>query len=184
MTETTKPIEAARKPLYATVGVGEAAVQTLSDVAVEARARVTTLTADVQEQFEALRERFTGLQSSLPDDVAELRTKLTAEELRKIADEYRTIAIDRYSEFAERGEGAIERLRTRPAIEERIEKAEDLYTKAVEAAEEALGTVSERTRTIGEQAAKLANRVAGRAEDTADAAADKVDAATEALPTV
>ncbi|MBJ8345225.1 hypothetical protein [Antrihabitans sp. YC2-6] len=179
---TTKVIENVRKPIYATVGVSDAAVQAVSDIAVkvreraerangevsgrveEARTRLSTLTADVQEQFESLRERLSELQSSLPDDVAELRSKLTADEIKKLADEYRTVAVDRYAEYAQRGEGTVERLRTRPA-----------YTTTVARTEEALGKVSERTRTVGEQAAKIVERFAGRVEETADTVADKIE---------
>ncbi len=191
-----------KKPIYATVGAGDVVVQAVADVVAqvrtraentstdvsgrveEARERIAAVPADIQEQVTALRERLAGLPSELPEDLAELREKFTVEELRRVAEAYLKVATDLYADLAERGESTVERLRTQPAVSDRIERAEGIYNEAVNRTTEALGLVSDRTRTAGDQAVKFANKVAGRAEETADAVAEEVEeAATEVKKT-
>jgi heparin binding hemagglutinin HbhA len=154
LTETThKTIVNVKKPLYATVGVGDVAVAAVADVVgkvceraqttrtdvsgrvEEARERFAARTTGARERVETLSKRVTGLGSELPE-WAELREKFTVEELRKVAEEYRTGAVDRYADLAERGEETLDR-------------------------------VSERARSVGERAAKLAGRGTGRVEEEA-----------------
>lgn len=181
------------KPLYATVGATDLAIQAVAEVVAkvreraentstdvsgrvdEARERFSTIPADVQDQIDALRDRLAGLPAELPDELAELREKFTVDELRRVADSYLKVAVDLYADLAERGEGAVERLRTKPSVDARIEKAEGFYSDAVSLTEEALGKVSERTRAVGEQAVKFAGRASTKAEEAADDAADTVD---------
>ncbi|WP_019932525.1 hypothetical protein [Nocardia sp. BMG111209] len=172
MTETITP--SVTKSLYATVGAGDALYAVVTEVVDkvrgraggtdvsgrvgEARERLSTLPADVQEQIEALRHR-------LPDDIAELRekynpaklssaetrSKLTAElndrfgpdELRKLADQYYQQLLGVYAELAERGEVTVGRLRATPGVEERIDQVEGVYNDVVHRAEGVLGKVSE-----------------------------------------
>ena len=168
------------KPLYATVGATDLAIQAVAEVVAkvreraentstdvsgrvdEARERFSTIPADVQDQIDALRDRLAGLPAELPDELAELREKFTVDELRRVADSYLKVAVDLYADLAERGEGAVERLRTKPSVDARIEKAEGFYSDAVSLTEEALGKVSERTRAVGEQAVKFAGRASTR----------------------
>lgn len=153
-----RAIETVKKPLYATVGAGDAAAQAVADVVAkvreraettstdvsgrveEARERFATLSTDVREQIETLRQRL-GLPSELPE-WAELREKFTVEELRKVAEEYRRGAADLYADLVERGEGAVERLRTRPGLEQRIERAEDTGDAAADKIDEAKAAVA------------------------------------------
>ncbi|TQC45150.1 heparin-binding hemagglutinin [Rhodococcus sp. WS4] len=162
MSESTdKTIENVKKPLYATVGAGDVAVQAAADVVAEvreraentgtdvsgwveeARERFASLPTDVQEQIEALRQRLAGLPSELPG-WAELREKFTVEELRKVAEEYLKGVVDLYADLAERGEGAVERLRTRPGVDERIERAEDAADTAADHVDEANAAVAKK----------------------------------------
>lgn len=90
MTEKTATVT---KPLFATVGAGDAIYAAVNDVVAdvrgrvvatdaktrveEARERIANVPADVQAQFDTLRDRISGLPSELPEDLAELREKFT-----------------------------------------------------------------------------------------------------------
>ncbi|MFQ6398413.1 heparin-binding hemagglutinin [Nocardia sp. KC 131] len=147
------------KPLFATVGAGDAvyaavidAVSQVRERAVtadvtgrveEARERFANVPADVQAQFETLRERLSGLPSELPEDLAELREKFTPEELRTLAEKYYARVLDLYADLAVRGEETVDRLRANHLVEDRIERVETLYTDAVSRAEDVFGKVND-----------------------------------------
>jgi|GEM_PF-4247686 len=186
MTEPT-----ATKPLYATVGAGDALYAAVNDLVgkvreraatadvtgrvEEARERLSNLPSDAQEQFEALRHRLTGLPSELPDDLAELREKLTPEELRKLVDQYYHQLVELYQDLAERGEETVERLRTNPSFGDRFDKVEGIYTDVVTRAEDVFGKVSE-------QARELLGTVEEAAETEPVVDAEVVGVTTEATP--
>ena len=69
----------------------------------------------------------------------------------------------------------IERLRSRPAIEEAAERAEEYIEQAVELTQDALGSVATQTRAVGERAAKFVG-VAGKGDAPAKKAAKKAPA--------
>ncbi|APE37440.1 heparin-binding hemagglutinin [Nocardia mangyaensis] len=178
MTEKTATVT---KPLFATVGAGDALYAAVNDVVADVRERVTTtdakarvdearerfanVPADVQAQFDTLRERLSGLPSELPEDLAELREKFTPEELRKIAEQYYRQALDIYADLAVRGEETVDRLRTNEAVDEQISRVESLYKDASARAEDALAKVTD---------------LIGRGKAEAEAAAEKVEAVVEA----
>lgn len=136
----SKVIDNVTRPLYATVGAGDAAVQAVADAVAEvrqraehtgtevsgwfedARERVGSLPTDVQERIEAFRQRLAGLPSDLSGR-AQVREAFTVEGLRNDYEEYRKGAVELYADLAERGAGAVERLRTRPGVDERTEPA-------------------------------------------------------------
>jgi heparin binding hemagglutinin HbhA len=159
-------VEELKTPLLAAVGAADLALATVneivatlreraeearSDAATRAEERRAKLTARVDET----RERLTKLQGDLPKDIGELRERLTADELRKVAEGYAEQAQSTYNKLVERGEAALERLRNQPAIEEVTERAEGYVDQAVELTQDALGTVASQTRAVGERAAKL-----------------------------
>ncbi|WP_280233704.1 heparin-binding hemagglutinin [Nocardia cyriacigeorgica] len=170
---------ATTKPLYATVGAGDAVYTAVLDAVTqvreraqsadvtgrvdEARERIANLPADVQGQFDSLRDRLSGLPSELPEDLAELREKFTPEELRKLAEQYYRQVVDLYADLAVRGEETVERLRANHLVEEQVGKVESLYKDATERAEDVLGRVND-----------LIGRSAKAVEDEADAAAEAV----------
>ncbi|MDO3648780.1 heparin-binding hemagglutinin [Nocardia mangyaensis] len=178
MTEKTATVT---KPLFATVGAGDALYAAVNDVVADVRERVTTtdakarveearerfanVPADVQAQFDSLRERLSGLPSELPEDLAELREKFTPEELRKIAEQYYRQALDIYADLAVRGEETVDRLRANEAVDEQISRVESLYKDASARAEDALAKVTD---------------LIGRGKAEAEAAAEKVEAVVEA----
>ncbi|MBV8178976.1 MAG: heparin-binding hemagglutinin, partial [Mycobacterium sp.] len=61
----------------------------------------------------------------------------------------------RYNELVERGEVALERLRSQAGFDDASARAEGYVDQAVELTQEALGTVASQTRAVGERAAKL-----------------------------
>lgn len=107
----------------------------------EARERIASLPADVQEQVDVLRKRLSGLPAELPDDIAELRERFTPEEVRKLADQYYRQLVDLYSDLADRGSETVERLRGNPSFEERFEQVETVYSDVVTRAEDIFGRV-------------------------------------------
>ncbi|MFD4353886.1 heparin-binding hemagglutinin [Nocardia sp. NPDC058519] len=178
MTEKTATVT---KPLFATVGAGDAIYAAVNDVVAdvrgrvgatdakarveEARERIANVPADVQAQFDTLRDRISGLPSELPEDLAELREKFTPEELRKLAEQYYRQALDIYADLAVRGEETVDRLRANQAVDEQIGRVETLYKDASARAEDALTKV---------------NDLLGRGKAEVEAVADEVEAVVEA----
>jgi len=109
---------------------------------------------DAEARVEESR-RLTKLQEVLPTQFGELRDRLTSDELRKVAESYAEAAQTRYNNLVERGEAALERLRSTNALEEGRERVERYSDQAVELTQEALGNVASQTRAVGERATKL-----------------------------
>ncbi|NKY89019.1 heparin-binding hemagglutinin [Nocardia veterana] len=184
----TQPNVTVTKPIYATVGAGDALYAAVNDIVdrvrdraatvdvnarvEEARERLSNLPADVQDQIETLRGRLSGLPSELPDDLAELREKFTPEELRKLVDQYYRQLVDLYSDLAVRGEETVDRLRSNPGFDERFDKVEGIYSDVVTRAEDVLNKVSGQARGL-----------LGKAADEAEQAAAVVDAEVVAVTT-
>jgi heparin binding hemagglutinin HbhA len=159
-------IEELKAPLLAAVGAADLALATVNEIVAtlreraeeartEASARAEGRRAKLTEAVDETRDRITKLQEDLPKEIGELREKLTSDELRKVAETYAEQAQSTYSKLIERGEAAIERLRTQPALEEAAERAEGYVDTAVELTQDALGAVASQTRAVGERAAKL-----------------------------
>ncbi|WP_099023687.1 heparin-binding hemagglutinin [Mycolicibacterium palauense] len=167
MAENTNPtIEDLKAPLLAAVGAADLALATVNEIVATLRERAEDARADAsaraEERRSALntrvddaRDRLTKLQEDLPKQFGELQDKLTADELRKVAEEYADAAQSTYSKLVERGEAAIERLRSQPALGDAADRAEGYVEQAVELTQDALGNVASQTRAVGERAAKL-----------------------------
>lgn len=166
--------EAARTPLLAVLGAGDAAVTAVTKAIVDAQARTRAQADEVQARFAALPK------------------KLTAEEARKAAADARVQAEAAYAGFAERGEKAWGKLRTRPQVQQTIARIEN-YTEmldarvdafvedAHDAAEKALAVVTRQTRSTGEKVARTTQKVAGEAaEELTDVSGDVAERLTEA----
>ncbi len=177
---TVPTVDDLKAPLLAAVGAADLALATVNEIvgtlrerAEEARTDATTraeerrarLTARVDEA----RDRLAKLQDGLPNQLGELRDRLTADELRKVAEEYAETAQNTYTKLVERGEQALERLRSsQPRLDEAAGRAEGYIDQAVELTQEALGTVASQTRAVGERAAKLVGvELPGKVEDAA-----------------
>src|ERR1700757_10368 len=153
-TETTN-IEDLRAPLLAALGAADLALATVNDLIVNLRERAEETRTETRSRVEERRARLSKLQEDLPEQLTELRERFTAEELRKAAEGYVEAATSRYNELVERGEAALDRLRSQRPFEDASARAPAPVDQAVELTQEALGTVASQTRAVGERAAKL-----------------------------
>src|ERR1700755_2278506 len=107
-----------RAPLPAAVGAADLALERVNEIVATLRERAGEARTDTQARVEESRARLTKLQEDLPTQVGELRDRLTSDELRRVAESYAEAAQTRYNSLVERGEAALERLRSQPAIVE------------------------------------------------------------------
>jgi heparin binding hemagglutinin HbhA len=148
-------IDDLRAPLLAALGAADLALATVNDLIVDLRERAEETRTETRSRVEDRRARLSKLQDDLPDRLTELRDKFTPEELRKAAEGYLEAATSRYNELVERGEAALDRIRSQSAFEDASQRAQASVDQAVELTQEALGTVASQTRAVGERAAKL-----------------------------
>ena len=148
-------IDDLRAPLLAALGAADLALATVNDLILNLRERAEETRTETRTRVEERRARLSKLQEDLPDQITELRERFTPEELRKAAEGYVEAATSRYNELVERGEAALDRLRSQRPFEDASARAQASVDQAVELTQEALGTVASQTRAVGERAAKL-----------------------------
>ncbi|MFF2557851.1 heparin-binding hemagglutinin [Nocardia sp. NPDC058058] len=192
MTEPTRTATVT-KPIYATVGAGDAIYASVLDTidkvrtraaaadvngrVEEARERFANLPADAKGQVDVVRQRIAALPSELPEDLAGLREKATPEELRKLVDQYYHQLLDLYADLAARGEETVEKIKTsNPVFEERFGQVESLYTDLVNQAQDVIGKVSDQVAPLLGGAKEAAAEV----EETVEA--EVVNVTTESEP--
>jgi heparin binding hemagglutinin HbhA len=144
-----------KAPLLAAVGAADLALERVNEIVATLRERAGEARSDAGARVEESRARLTKLQEDLPTQFGDLRERLTSDELRKFAESYAEAAQTTYNKLVERGEVALERLRSTNALEEGRERVERYSDQAVELTQEALGNVASQTRAVGERAAKL-----------------------------
>src|SRR6201981_4242736 len=110
-------IEDLRAPLLAALGAADLALATVNDLIVNLRERAEETRTETRSRVEERRARLSKLQEDLPEQLTELRERFTAEELRKAAEGYVEAATSRYNELVERGEAALERLRSQAGFD-------------------------------------------------------------------
>ena len=175
-TDTTN-IEDLRAPLLAALGAADLALATVNDLIVNLRERAEETRTETRSRVEERRARLSKLQEDLPEQLTELRERFTPEELRKAAEGYVDAATNRYNELVERGEAALDRLRSQRPFEDASARAQASVDQAVELTQEALGTVASQTRAVGERAAKLVGiELPKKAESAKKATAKKAPA--------
>jgi heparin binding hemagglutinin HbhA len=148
-------IEDLKAPLLAAVGAADLALATVNEIVATLRERAGDARSDAEARVEEARANLNKLQEDLPSQVGEIRERLNADELRKAAEGYADNATTTYNRLVERGEEALTRLRSQPAIEDAANRVESVTDQAVELTQDALGTVATQTRAVGERAAKL-----------------------------
>ena len=144
-----------KAPLLAAVGAADLALERVNEIVAALRERADDARNDAGSRVEETRARVSKLQEELPTQFGDLRERLSSDELRKFAETYAEAAQTSYNKLVERGEAAIERLRSQPALEEAAGRVERYSDQAVELTQEALGNVATQTRAVGERAAKL-----------------------------
>ena len=153
MAENTNNIDDLKAPLLAALGAADLALATVNELISNLLERADETRAETRSRVKERRARLTKLQEDLPEHLTDLRERFTPEELRKAAEGYLEAATARYNELVERGEVALERLRSQAGTDETL--AESYVGQAVELTQEALGTVAAQTRAVGERAAEL-----------------------------
>jgi len=162
--------EAARTPLLAVLGAGDAAVTVVTKAIVDAQTRRRAQADKVQAYVTALPQ------------------KLNADEARKTVAELREQAGTAYAGFAERGEKAWGKIRTQPQVKDAIARIESYTEKldarvdslvddAHDAAEKALAVVTRQTRSVGEKAALDTEKVADETAETVAEVAGRISEA-------
>lgn len=169
-------IEELRAPLLAALGAADLALATVNELLTGLRERAEDTRTDTRSRVEESRARLAKLGDELPEQFTELRERFTPEELRKAAEGYLDAATNRYNELVERGETALQRLRSQRPFEETTARAEGYVDQAVELTQEALGTVATQTRAVGERAAKLVGIELPKKAESVKAAAKKAPA--------
>ena len=144
-----------RAPLLAAVGAADLALERVNEIVATLRERAGEARTDAETRVEESRARLNRLQEDLPTQFGDLRERLNSDELRKFAETYADAAQTTYNKLVERGEAALERIRSTPALGEGRERVERYSDQAVELTQEALGNVASQTRAVGERAAKL-----------------------------
>jgi heparin binding hemagglutinin HbhA len=154
--KNTQPtVDDLKAPLLAAVGAADLALERVNEIVATLLERAGEARTDAETRVEESRARLTKLQEDLPSQFGDLRDRLSSEELRKFAESYAETAQTTYNKLVERGEVAIEKLRSAPALEEAAGRVETYTDQAVELTQEALGNVASQTRAVGERAAKL-----------------------------
>ncbi|OBI84038.1 heparin-binding hemagglutinin [Mycobacterium sp. E740] len=144
-----------KAPLLAAVGAADLALERVNEIVATLRERADDARTDSRTRVEETRARIDRLQEELPSQFGELRERLNSDELRKFAETYAEAATTTYNKLIERGEAALERLRSQPGFSEAAGRVEGYTDQAVELTQEALGNVAAQTRAVGERAAKL-----------------------------
>jgi len=154
--KNTQPtVDDLKAPLLAAVGAADLALERVNEIVATLLERAGEARTDAETRVEESRARLTKLQEDLPSQFGDLRDRLSSEELRKFAESYAETAQTTYNKLVERGEVAIEKLRSQPALEEAAGRVQTRTDQAVELTQEALGNVASQTRAVGERAAKL-----------------------------
>jgi heparin binding hemagglutinin HbhA len=154
--KNTQPtVDDLKAPLLAAVGAADLALERVNEIVATLRDRAGEARTDAETRVEESRARLTRLQEDLPTQFGDIRERLSSDELRKFAETYADAAQTTYNKLIERGEAAIERLRSQPALGEAAGRVESYTDQAVELTQEALGNVASQTRAVGERAAKL-----------------------------
>ena len=152
MAEKNQPtIDDLKTPLLAAVGAADLALEAVNELVATLREQAGEARTTASSRADEARGRLTKLQEDLPKRTEELRGRLTSDELRKVAEDYLEQVQTTYQNLVDRGEAALERLRTQPVLEQGRERVGNYR----ELTEEALGNVATQTRAVGERAAKL-----------------------------
>ncbi len=158
VSDATDPL---RQPALAVLGLGDVAVA----AAREAAERVQSGATEVQARVE-----------DLPAEVQELRTKLTAEDFRRLVDSYLAAVRSVYTDLIKRGESAYRDITSQPQVKQALNtvdqvssEIEDRLEGAVEGVrvrgESALAGVTKQTRSVGERAARTTQRFSAQAAE-------------------
>jgi heparin binding hemagglutinin HbhA len=164
--------EQARLPLYAALGAGDLATETVVTYAKKARGDTETnqaRVAELQARLAALPANMSHLPArlrtglhELSTELGEVRGRLETTDLSELVEGYRRALLDLYGRLAVRGERVYGQIAAQPQVQRavsRVGNAADTAEVRVErfvedaraVADEVLGRVTTRTRSAGEE---------------------------------
>ena len=173
-------VDPLRAPSLAVLGLGDVAFAAARDAAGRVQAGANEVQARVED---------------LPHELQELRSKLTAEDFKRLADSYVAAVRSVYTDLVRRGETAYTKIVAQPQVKQAMAtvdqvstelegRLEDTVEEVRVRGEKALAEVTKQTRSVGERAARTTQRVSGQAAETltevsAELASDIVEAGDE-----
>ena len=174
-------VDPLRAPGLAFLGLGDVAVAAARD----AVARLQAGVAEAQNRVE-----------ELPSELQDLRTRLSAEDFRRLADSYAAAVRSVYVDLVKRGETAYSKITSQPQVKQALDTVDQVSSEVegrlestVEEVrvrgEATLAEVTKQTRSVGERAARALQRgsveVADRISEASDELAEDIkEAGTEA----
>lgn len=155
-------IDPFRQPALAVLGLGDVAVAAARDAVTRVQAGATEVQARVED---------------LPAEVQELRSKLTAEDFRRLVDSYLAAVRSVYADLIKRGQSTYQDIKAQPQVKHALDtvdqvqgEIENRLEHAVEGVrvrgEGALAEVTKQTRSVGERAARATQRFSVQAAET------------------
>lgn len=158
-----------REPTLAMLGLGDIAVATARDAASKVSSGVSEAQTRVEE---------------LPSELNELRSKLTAEDFRRLVESYLSAVRGVYDDLVKRGNTAYKHIKAQPQVKDALARVDKVSSEvesrvedAVEGArvrgESTLAEVTKQTRSVGERAARATQRLSAQAaEQVAEAGSE------------
>ncbi|NMO91790.1 hypothetical protein [Actinomycetospora sp. TBRC 11914] len=165
-------VDPLRAPSLALLGLGDYAVAS----AQEAFARVQAGATEVQARVE-----------DLPSELQELRSKLSAEDFRRLADSYVAAVRSVYEDLVKRGTSAYTKIKAQPQVKQALSTVDQVSTELESRLEDTveefrvrgegvLAGVTKQTRSVGERAARYTQRASTEAAEALTEASTEVAA--------
>jgi heparin binding hemagglutinin HbhA len=165
-------VDPLRAPSLALLGLGDYAVATAQETFSKVQSGATEVQARVED---------------LPSELQELRTKLTAEDFRKLAENYLKAVQGVYEDLVKRGTTAFTKIKAQPQVKQALSTVDSVSTEiegrledTVEEfrvrGESVLAGVTKQTRSVGERAARYTQQVTGQAAEVLTETSNEVAA--------
>ena len=167
-------VDPLRAPSLAFLGLGDVAVASARDAVARVEAGAVEVRSLVEE---------------LPRELQELRTRLSAEDFRRLADSYAAVVRSVYVDLVKRGETAYSKLTSQPQVKQALDTVDQVSSElegrlesTVEEirvrGEAALGEVTRQTRSVGERTSR---RIARSTEEIAETVSEAGDDLAETV---
>ena len=151
-----------RSPALAVLGLGDVAVAAARDAVARVQAGATEVQARVED---------------LPAEVQELRSKLTAEDFRRLVDSYLAAVRSVYTDLIKRGEVTYHGIKAQPQVKQALDTVDQVQSEIEHRLEDAvegfrvrgeagLAEVTKQTRSVGERAARTVQQASAEAAET------------------
>lgn len=188
-----------KTPLLAVLGATDTAVHAVTDAVSKARSEAADRAQDRQAHLRKAVEDLKSRLAELPREVAELRNRRDAAQLRRVAEAYVEVAQNAYNSLVERGEEVFGEFRSQPRVQQALDsvesgvdtaqaRVETVVREVNQVADDMLARFSRTSRSMGEKAArkteKATQQLAEQVQETGDDVAQLVtEAGDEAATT-